>query len=1240
MRSKAPQGPQFMRLQRMQIRGFKSFADPVELEFPEQITAIVGPNGSGKSNIVDAFRWALGEQSPSKLRCSSMDELIFSGSESRRRLGLARVDAVFDNQDGLASHPAVELAVRRRVDRSGRSDYLINGKKCRLRDVQEVFMDTGLGSGSYAIIGQGEVERILEAEPEQLREYVEEVAGITRYHSVLQTGSRRMHQVSQMRDRLDDMLQVQQAYLMPLRRQAVRARLHRILQSRRDRLQGKLIAARLRESMAAWRRYREEQQECQDNLDSLRQQDSELTRQIKTHRERLSRLNDRERSFVRGCENLREQQSQIKYRLSNLDDRLDSLSTAADRSEKAMADVSQLRQQLGEDSEQKLSDFSDQLEKLNSEISELTSQTDANAARLRRIEGVCRRTEQLLGELGVRKQKASSELRALDERLGRAFTDMSQIKQTIDDAGVTVDDYGEEQSGSIARRIEDLHRRLADLKDRQTTAVAHLKRAQRTQQQLRETKQARQEQLARWQARRETLEEIVSREKGQADEDVQTEQMHAVLSQFEIPQDCEEAVSIALGPWKAALLDDAQPTGAAFPSAGNVKGNYIFSEVMNRTISSFGLQQWRDERIEWEEWLLHHDCGEPVVGWLDEMISLSRPDGRLATIRDYLFGRFLVVEEGSALWQITTEVWAAACRQRQSVPRLSQPLYIVSLTGELADLTGAVRCPTHQEESGDDLVAHWGEIQRLQSAISETAVRVDEVSEQLSSAEEDRRQYQQELECIREQVRECESELQHLQRKRKEQKRKQKRAKDRLQTARSQRDDKAAEIENLQREKASGERKLRRLERARAELSAHRRNWQEKLQKCRDRLQQGTEELEALRERRAAMKERINAKKQQQRDRRNQRQNIQSQLEKWSEELQQIEREKAQIKKQRGQLSRRRTALGEAVKRAEEGRKEVVESRKDAAQRLSGLQKRQQQAQSQISSLQDELSDLKLKATRAKMRAEEAGQDARKELGVEPEKLLQQAQDAHQADYSQLQDRIDRYDGRMEELAPVNPLAIEEYREQRKQFVRLQEHAEDLEASVAVIEEAADRFRRQLSSRFSEAFDQVSDMFGETFADLFGGGQAELRVERGDYDEDVGVHIRVQPPGKRLSRLSLLSGGERALAGIAFLFALLKLQSATVCVLDEIDATLDETNTERFAEYLVRNKGETQYVLITHQKRTMEAADALHGVTMPEDGVSQLVSMRLGEALQQPQQIQKQERGDRADEQPQRAAQR
>jgi len=255
----------------MEIRGFKSFADPVELEFPEQITAIVGPNGSGKSNIVDAFRWALGEQSPSKLRCSSMDEVIFSGSESRRRLSLARVDIVFDNEDGLASHPAVELAVRRRVDRSGRSEYLINGKRCRLRDVQEVFMDTGLGSGSYAVIGQGEVERILEAEPGQLREYIEEVAGITRYHNVLQTVTKRLHQISQLRERLDDMLEVRQAYLVPLRRQAVRARLHRMLKSRRDGLQKRLITARLMEYTSDCRRYGNKLQRCEEYLEEIRQ---------------------------------------------------------------------------------------------------------------------------------------------------------------------------------------------------------------------------------------------------------------------------------------------------------------------------------------------------------------------------------------------------------------------------------------------------------------------------------------------------------------------------------------------------------------------------------------------------------------------------------------------------------------------------------------------------------------------------------------------------------------------------------------------------------------------------------------------------------------------------------------------------------------------------------------------------------------------------------------------------------
>ena len=1228
-----------MRLERLEIRGFKSFADPVVVEFPEQITAVVGPNGSGKSNIVDAFRWVLGEQSPTKLRCSSMDEVIFSGSENRRRLSLAQVVAVFDNEAGIAGHPAVELAVCRRVDRSGRSEYLLNGKRCRLRDVRETFMGTGVGADSYSIIGQGEVERILDADPEQLREYIEEVAGVTKYHRVLQRVARRLGRIKQSQDRLNDMVDMRESYLMPLHRQAVRARLHRILTKKRDSIRRDLIASELIKSTSQWQKHTEQLEQVRAEIASKQNNKQQLDERISLQRTKLKDLSRREELFVRGCKNLRKQRSQIEHTLQNLTEKMKSLSNARKRSQNAIDDVDSLKKELGEASEDResITELKEKLKSLNLRIEKNHRLVQDLSERLRRAEGVNSRTEKFLGKLGVQKQKISGELRSMDENLQRAFTDMSRARQQIAEArGITED---ESNGDSLESQIEEIKNKLSRAEERRAAASAQLTRVEKKRDELGEEAQTRRDQLTRWRARREVLRELVN----SASEPDHRERPagSAFLSDLEFPEDCERALSSALGVYKkVAVLDEvaAGEVDDAFRDQSPITHKYVLPSVVRQYSMASSQNTWSKQRQMWEDFLLNGGWGEAVQGWLDEIVELQSSSEELLAVRNYFLNRFLLVETTDDLLSIMSFMWSAKVEMDSL---WKHPIYLVSLEGDVADVAGILQgshAPS-QENNGEDLVAHWGEIRRLDTAISEYEGLLGEVEGQLRQVRQECHQYSDELESAEESVRTYKQELNQIQQKYQHQKSTDERARKQLSNARKKREELSDTIDKLQRKKAQLEREQKRLERARTELTSHRTRWQNKLQKRKENLQKETENLEELREKRAALQEKLKARKTQLQEREKQRENIRQQISKWSTEIEDIRRQEDRILDERRSLRKRLHAVKEALDRADQGREEVIQERKEAASVLDSIQNDKDQVAADLSRLNRKENDLKLKQTKAEMKVEKATQNAREQLGADPEKLLQRADESTLPDHTGLKEEVGRYEQRMQELEPVNALAIDEYREQKREVQLLKQQRDDLQSSVSGIKSLMTEFRRQLNTKFKSVFSEVSEIFGRTFAGLFEGGSAKLKMIE-EANGENGVEIHAQPPGKKLNRLSLLSGGERALTGIAFLFALLKMQSTTVCVLDEIDATLDDANTARFADYLVRNKRDTQYIIITHQKRTMEAAEALHGVTMPDDGSSQLVSVRLRDVPQNedPAEQRISERGVNADEQPQQRA--
>ena len=1167
-----------MRLKKIRLAGFKSFVDPTVIQFPSPLVGIVGPNGCGKSNIIDAVRWVMGETSARHLRGDAMADVIFSGSSARKPVAQASVELVFDNSEGRLGGPYAkyaEISVRRVVSRDGQSQYFLNGTRCRRRDVVDVFLGTGLGPRSYAIIEQGMISQLIEAKPEELRVFVEEAAGISRYKERRRETENRIRHTRENLERLNDLREEVEKQLQKLQRQARTAERFRELRAEADRVAAELLALRLRalerELAQAEARVREAETAVEAALAGQRRIEAELEAQRAAHGEANERLNAIQRRFYetsaeigrieQRIQHQRELRARRERELAEARDALEALAADLEaegrRAEAARAAIAAREPEIEAaraeaaaaaearaEAEAALQDWQGRWEAFRAEEAEVTRAAEVEATRIehltRHLEGLASRRERLSGELEGARAAATAaeeaarlegvaarleaEAKAAEARLAQAESGIEAQRERIHELGRAL--------ASVRDRMHDRRGRLASLTALQQAALGERGGA-----------------VAEWLARH-----------GQAE-----------------ARRLAHALDVAPG-WERAV--------------------------------------------------------ETVLGDVLEAVCLDDPAALLGSLAD--------LEEGTLTLVAAEEGPAADAAGASDPPPLAAhargpAAALAFLAGvRAADSLEAALAARARLGPGESVVTRdgiwigpgWIRVARGEEGKAGVLAREREIAElerRLREDEQEAARLEAEAAEARERLTELEAERGRLQGEVTELHRAHADAAARREAARSRGEEAAARVERLAAELEELEAQVAR---DRAELEAARAR-RERLAVEAERLAARRAALEAERERVTETAEAARARDQAARARLHE---LELALGSERAALDEARRNLERLEAQRGQLRARCEALAaqvaedatplegmqaelEALLQQRAGVEgELAAAREDVEaleQRLRGLEQSRNGAERRVEAAREGLQEVRVRAEGALVRRDTV-RDQLQAGGHEPATLLEGLPE--EATPEAWEARLAELEGRIERLGPINLAAIEEHREQleRKRYLDAQ-HA-DVTQALETLEKAIRKIDRETRARFKETFDRVNAHFQRLFPRLFGGGQAHLELT----DDDLlsaGVRVMARPPGKRISTIHLLSGGEKALTAVALVFAFFQLNPAPFCMLDEVDAPLDDANVGRFCELVREMSEKVQFVIITHNKVTMELANQLTGVTMHEPGVSRLVAVDVDEAV-------------------------
>ena len=1175
-----------MYFKRLELNGFKSFADPVTIEFTEGMTCIVGPNGSGKSNISDAIRWVLGEQSPKMLRGGKMEEVIFAGTQNRKPKGLAEVTLVIDNSDHTLPIDYTEVGITRRMYRSGESEYMINRTPCRLRDIRELIMDTGIGVEGYSIIGQGKIADIISNKMDSRREIFEEAAGIVKYRNRKAETERKLDSASQNLARVNDIASEIEGRIDGLKRDSEKAQeylqirekykdveinivlknidaadsktgavrtemeeLDRILaedRSRRESLENELRAMRASNA------------ETESALEELRRQIGRVTEEIHFIESREGLNNERYAALERDRVRLEGERDaameKIERETANLQE-MQQTKAAVSGEEAAARRKAEEASAAAEGVWKQLTAKEQELEAAKASILELTTAISAAAAEVSSMENLKQTLQRRLQRLQEDGEDAESE--GLASRLEQTEDDLQEAKDSK--AGLQKD---------LAQAMEQ----RASLEKEQAASAAAI-----------EAIRVRAGELA---ARHKLLEELERSYEGYngAVRFMMQEGLSGIVGTvgelLSVPKGWEVAVETALG--------------------GNVQ-NIICDSDSSAKKAIERLKAKKAGRLTF----LPADsikAGKPAdlsaIQGLDGFLGLASDrvtcKGGYENIVDYLLGKVVV------------------CRDLDSALKLSKKggsLRYVTLEGEHINPAGALTGGSFKNNTAN-IISRKAEKEDLEKQIRKTAGELQEAEEardecrrKLSGCLQDVQEIQAGIAGADRTVAVLEKEVQQL--------------KVQRQDARDAAGRRLAEQADLEKEIAEADRNIGEIRSRSAKQEASRSETQETA----DRLAEETEAVRASYEEAQAANTAARMEENAAAVKLHGAEDLEERVRASLAELQAEQRSKEQslsdIAVQKGEIEA-------FAAEAKAGLKDKQDSREALEAKETELSARRKEAQAKA----DELEEERIRADSVLYEHQVSKHDAEVRLArfdAQTESLKEKLWEEFEMSYAQAKDFADpdfvmsrgmkesrEYKERLRELGDVNVGAIEEYKAVSERYAFLTAQRDDLNQAIEELNSVIRDIDATIKARFKESFDAVVENFEATFTELFKGGHARLTLDDPNNPLESAIEIEAQPPGKKLQNMNLLSGGEKTMTAIALMFAVLKAKPTPFCILDEVEAALDETNIDSFARYL-RQFTETQFALITHQKATMEYADVLYGVTMPEQGITRVLSLKLGD---------------------------
>ncbi|WP_308688565.1 chromosome segregation protein SMC [uncultured Streptococcus sp.] len=1171
-----------MYLKEIEIQGFKSFADKTRVVFDQGVTAVVGPNGSGKSNITESLRWALGESSIKSLRGGKMPDVIFAGTESRKPLNYASVIVTLDNEDGFIKDAGQVIKVERHIYRSGDSEYRIDGKKVRLRDIHDLFLDTGLGRDSFSIISQGKVEEIFNSKPEERRAIFEEAAGVLKYKTRRKETESKLQQTQDNLDRLEDIIYELDNQIKPLAKQAENARKFLDLDGQRKAIYLDVLVAQIKENKTELELTEEELTQVQELLTSYYQKREELEEENQTLKKKrqdlqaemakdqgslmdlTSLISDLERKLALSkleSEQVALNQQEAQARLATLEDKRKALSK--EKAEKE-ANLEQLEKSLAENNKElnrleaellAFSDDPDQMIELLRERFVALLQEEADVSnQLTRIENELENSRQL-------SQKQADQLEKLKEQLATAKEKASQQQAELETAKEKVQkllaDYQasakeqEEQKVSYQAQQSQLFDRLDSLKNKQARAQSL-------------------ENILRNHSNFYAGVKSVLQEKDRLGGII-----GAVSEHLTFDVHYQTALEIALGASSQHIIveDENAATKAIDFLKRNRAGRATFlplTTIKARTISS----QNQDAIA----------ASPGFLGMADELVSF---DKRLEAIFKNLLATTAIFD--------TVEHARAAARQVRYQVRM------VTLDGTELRTGGSYAGGANRQNNS---IFIKPELEQLQKEITkeEAELRSEEAS--LKTLQDEMAVLTERLEAIKSQGEQARIQEQGLY------------------LAYQQTNQQVEELETLWKLQ---EEELNRLTEG---------DWQADKEKCQERLatiaseKQNLEaEIEEIKSNKNAIQERYQNLQEQISQARLLKSELQGQkryevtdIERLGKELDNLDIEQEEIQR----------LLQEKVDNLEKVDTDLLKQQEEEAKtQKANLQQGLIRKQFELDDIEGQLDDIASHLDQARQQNEEwirkqTRAEAKKEKISERLRYLQgQLTDQYQISYNEALEKAHELENlnlaeqevkdlekAIRSLGPVNLDAIDQYEEVHNRLDFLNSQRDDILSAKNLLLETIAEMNDEVKERFKSTFEAIRESFKVTFRQMFGGGQADLILTEGDL-LTAGVEISVQPPGKKIQSLNLMSGGEKALSALALLFSIIRVKTIPFVILDEVEAALDEANVKRFGDYLNRFDKDSQFIVVTHRKGTMAAADSIYGVTMQESGVSKIVSVKL-----------------------------
>ena len=1171
-----------MYLKEIEIQGFKSFADKTKVVFDQGVTAVVGPNGSGKSNITESLRWALGESSVKNLRGGKMPDVIFAGTESRKPLNYASVVVTLDNQDGFIKDAGQEIKVERHIYRTGDSEYKIDGKKVRLRDIHDLFLDTGLGRDSFSIISQGKVEEIFNSKPEERRAIFEEAAGVLKYKTRRKETESKLQQTQDNLDRLEDIIHELDNQIKPLEKQATTARKFIELDGQRKGIYLDVLVAQIQankdeldlteeelnqvqELLTSYYQKREELEEENQTLKKKRQDlQTEMAKDQSSLMDLTSLISDLERKLALSkleTEQVALNQQEAQARLAGLDEKRNALTQEKKEKE---ANLSQLEENLAVNTkelnrlEAELLAFSDDPDQMIEQLRErfvafLEEEADVSN-QLTRIENDLENSRQ-------QTQKQEEQLESLKEQLASAKSKAS------------------EQEADLKSAKEKVQTLLADY---QTNAKQEEEQKQVYQSQQNQLFD-RLDSLKNKQAKAQSLENILKNHSNfyAGVKSVLQEKnrlggiVGAVSEHLTFDVRYQTALEIALGASSQHIIveDEQAATKAIDFLKRNRAGRATFLPLT--TIKARSISGQNQDVI----------ASSPgFLGMADELVTF---DAKLEAIFKNLLA--------------TTAIFDTVEHARDAARKVRYQVRMVTLDGTELRTGGSYAGGANRQNNS---IFIKPELEQLQKEIAQEEKLLRHEEEKLKSAQENLANLTQTLETIKSKGEQARIEEQGLY------------------LAYQQTCQQVEELETL-------------LELQEKELNNLRGgDWQAEKEKCQERLaliatekQKLESEIEEIKSNKNAIQERYQSLQ----DKLSQARLLKTEMigRKRYEvaDIERINKELENLNIEQDEIER---LLQEKVDNLEKVDTELLTKQEaEAKSQKEEIQQGLIRKRFELDDIEGQLDDIASHLEQARQQNEElirkqTRAEATKEKITDRLRYLQgQLTEEYQISYTEaleqanpLEDlavaeqEVKDLEKSIRSLGPVNLDAIEQFDEVHERLEFLNTQRDDILSAKNLLLETITEMNDEVKERFKSTFEAIRESFKVTFKQMFGGGQADLILTEGDL-LTAGVEISVQPPGKKIQSLNLMSGGEKALSALALLFSIIRVKTIPFVILDEVEAALDEANVKRFGDYLNRFDKDSQFIVVTHRKGTMAAADSIYGVTMQESGVSKLVSVKL-----------------------------